>query len=58
MFQNFTGDANSNNCCKVINNSNAAQAEMLSVEVFYAKVESLSTKIFLGALPPDPLSLC
>ena len=34
MFKNFSGDANSNNCCEVINNSNAAQAEMLSVEVF------------------------
>ena len=34
MVKNFTGDADSNNCCEVINNSNAAQAEMLSVEVF------------------------
>ena len=28
MFKNFTGDPNTNNCCKVIDNSNAAQAKM------------------------------
>ena len=28
MFKNFTGDANLNNCCKMINNFNAAQAKM------------------------------
>ena len=28
MFKTFSGNANLDNCCKVINNSNTAQAKM------------------------------
>ena len=37
---------------------NTKQANMGLAEVFRAKVEGRSSKNFLGALPPDPLSPC
>ena len=45
-----------NKCNKIIISSSVLiQANMGSVGVFYAKVNDVLSKIFLGASPPDPL---
>ena len=45
-----------NKCYKMIIDSVLVQANVGLVGVFNAKVKGVSSKIFLGAAPPDPLT--